>query len=103
MKLNETLTISVDITNDSYVKGKEVVQLYLRDHVAKVSRPVKELINFKKIDLAPNETKKVIFEITKKDLEYYDHNLNLRVDPGKFSLFIGPNSEELIEKEFILE
>lgn len=103
MKLNETLTISVDITNDSYVQGKEVVQLYLRDHVAKVSRPVKELINFKKIDLAPNETKKVIFEITKKDLEYYDHNLNLRVDPGKFSLFIGPNSEELIEKEFILE
>jgi beta-glucosidase len=102
MKIEDTLRLSVDVTNTSTIEGKEIIQLYIRDHYAEVSRPVKELINFKKVVFKPKETKTIEFDITKEDLKYYDSNLKLRVDTGSFSLMVGANSSDLQSIEFQL-
>lgn len=101
--LHETLKVSVDVTNESHVPGYEVVQLYLKDHVATVARPTKSLIEFKKIWIEPNETVNVSFELTKEDLSYIGSNLKPRVDNGDFSLMVGPNSNDLIQLKFKLK
>ncbi len=95
MKIDETIKLSIDVTNTSNVDGKEIVQLYLRDHVAEVSRPVKELINFKKVMIPANETVKITFEINQKDLRYIGPDLKSTIDSGTFSLMVGPNSNDL--------
>src|SRR5690554_2451985 len=102
LKMNETLIVSVDVTNRSNRIGKEVIQLYVHDHFAEVSRPLKQLIDFKKVSFNPYETKTIEFIVTKDNLQYYDGNLNLRVDSGTFSLMVGPNSNDLQKLEFEL-
>ena len=71
MKNNDELTASIKLTNTGKLKGKEVVQLYIRDKFASSTRPVKELKGFKIIDLNPGETKNISFKINSKMLEYY--------------------------------
>lgn len=95
MYKDETIELSVEVTNTSNIDGKEVIQLYLRDHVAEVSRPVKELINFKKVWIPANETRKVTFEINQQDLRYIGPDLKSTIDSGTFSLMVGPNSNDL--------
>ena len=103
IKLTETLTATVTITNSGAVAGKEVVQLYLRDIVASITRPVKELKGFQKIALQPGESKKVSFTISVNDLKFYNYDLKFAAEPGDFKLFIGGNSRDLKEADFKLQ
>ncbi|MBN1926691.1 MAG: beta-glucosidase BglX [Prolixibacteraceae bacterium] len=89
-----TLTASVNVTNTGERAGEEVVQLYLADPVARVSRPLKELKGFEKVLLEPGETKTVSFTINTNDLKYYDSELNYDWDAGEFVFYIGPNSSD---------
>lgn len=91
---NDTITVSLNVTNKGKYQGKETVQLYIGDPAAQISRPVKELKGFKKVDLAPGETKKVEFKITTDALKYYNQDLNYIWDQGLFNIFIGPNSRD---------
>ncbi len=75
MNLGETLTASVNVTNVGAAKGKEIVQLYIRDSQSRLVRPLKELKGFTKIELQPGETKVVNFEIREDALRYYDDEL----------------------------
>jgi len=92
---NETLTASVNLTNSGKFAGEEVVQLYLQDPVASVSRPVKELKNFKRVLLQPGETKEVSIDITTKDLMFYNSDLKYDWEPGDFVIYIGTNSRDV--------
>jgi beta-glucosidase len=80
-----------------------VVQLYLRDVVASVTRPLKELKGFQKIMLAPGETQNVSFTLTSADLSFYKQDMSYGVEPGKFIVFIGSNSRDLKEVSFLLK
>lgn len=100
IKKDESLKVSVDVTNTGKYEGKEVVQLYIRDLVGSVTRPVKELKDFVKINLKPGETKKVEFTITPDKLKFYDINMNYVVEPGDFKVFVGTNSVDVKEADF---
>jgi beta-glucosidase len=95
LKSNQTLTASVTITNNGKYDGKEVVQLYVRDIVGTVTRPVKELKGFQKIDLKAGETKTVTFNITPNDLKFYNYDLKYDWEPGEFEIMIGTNSKDV--------
>lgn len=95
------IEVKATVTNTGDVAGEEIVQLYIRDVVGSISRPVKELKGFEKIKLEPKESKVVSFEITTKDLEYYGATGEWKADPGEFKLWIGPNSAEGLETSFI--
>lgn len=86
------LTATVTVTNTGKYKGEETVQLYVRDLVGTVTRPVKELKGFSKVTLAPGESKKVTFTITPDDLKFYNGDLQLVNEPGEYHLFIGGSS-----------
>lgn len=100
---NETLAVSVRVTNTGAMSGEEIVQLYIRDIIGDVARPLKELKGFKKVFLNPGESKIVTFEITEKHLKYHHQNLNFKSDSGDFIAFIGPNSKDLIALPFRFE
>ena len=97
------LIASVTVTNTGEYEAKEVVQLYLRDIIASISRPMKELKGFQKISLKPGESMKVNFEITEKLLRFYNTDLKHVSEPGSFQVMIGTNSMDLKMKEFKLE
>lgn len=98
----DTLNIQFSIKNTGKVEGEETVQLYVRDLVGSVTRPVKELKGFKKVLLKPGEHKVLSFSITTSDLMFYDLNMNLTTEPGQFKVFVGGNSADLIEGNFEL-
>jgi len=83
------------VTNIGKVAGEEVVQLYIADLVASVSRSVKDLKGFQKISLNPGETKEVEFKITPEELKFYNSNLKYDWEPGEFVVQIGTNSQEV--------
>jgi len=98
------LTVSVDVTNIGGVDGEEIVQLYLRDKVASVTRPVKELKGFKKIHLEKGETKTVKFDIDEDLLKMLDIDMQWVAEPGEFNVWIASNSsDENHQVDFILE
>lgn len=103
-KLNSEgkLEVQVDVTNSGNYDGEEVVQLYIRDMVGSVTRPVKELKNFQKVFLKKGESKKVKFTITVEDLKFYDQQLKYIAEPGDFKVFIGGNSRDVISGDFKL-
>ena len=98
LKVNQTLTASVTLTNSGNYDGEEVVQLYIRDLVGKVVRPVKELKGFQKIFLKKGESKTVSFNITPEDLKFYDDELNFDWESGEFDIMIGTNSAQVQTK-----
>jgi len=100
IRKDESLKVAVNVKNAGSFEGKEVVQLYIRDLVGSVTRPVKELKDFTKISLKPGETKKVEFTITPEKLKFYDINMNYVVEPGDFNIFIGGNSVDVKETSF---
>ena len=102
MKSTDKLQATVDVTNTGNFDGKEVVQLYIRDLVGSVTRPVKELKGFQKINLKKGETQTVTFEITVEDLKFYNSDLQFVAEPGRFQLFIGNNSDTTDKIEFDL-
>ncbi len=89
---NEMIVASVNITNTGDRDGEEIVQLYIRDLVGDVTRPVKELKGFKKVMIRRGETAHVTFELQPADLSYYHQDMSFRTDPGEFHLFIGTDS-----------
>ena len=94
MKMNGSIVASVTITNTGNYDGEEVVQLYIRDLVGSITRPVKELKGFQKINLKAGESKQVSFTISVNDLKFYNSDLKFVAEPGDFKLFIGTNSRD---------
>lgn len=103
LKDGETITATVTVTNTGRRKGDEVVQLYIRDLVGSVSRPVKELKGFERITLNPGESRDVTFTITPDMLKFYNFNLEYVNEPGEFDLMIGPNSSDVKTVRFNLK
>jgi beta-glucosidase len=103
MSMNGKLNVSVNVQNTGKVAGEEVVQLYIRDLVGSVSRPVKELKGFRKISLKPGESKEVTFTLTPDDLAFYGADLTKKAEPGKFKVFVGTNSDDVQESSFVLK
>jgi beta-glucosidase len=95
-KGDQRLTATVTVTNDGAVEGREVVQLYIRDLVGSLTRPVKELKGFQKIDLKAGESRQVSFTITPEDLKFYDNDLKYDWEPGEFTIMIGGNSRDVL-------
>jgi beta-glucosidase len=95
LKGDEKLTVSVTLTNSGKVAGEEVVQLYIQDPVASISRPVKELKNFKKVMVQPGEKIDVEFVVTTDNLKFYNSELKYDWEPGDFIIFIGNNSRDV--------
>lgn len=94
-KGNQSVTASVTVTNTGKAEGKEVVQLYLRDLVGSVTRPVQELKGFQKIALKPGESKTISFTITPETLKFYNYDLKYVWEPGEFEIMIGGNSRDV--------
>lgn len=104
LNTGETLRATCTVKNTGRYIGEEVVQLYLRDMSASVTRPVKELKGFKKIKLAPGSSVQVTFEIGKEELSFYDLKMNWIVEPGTFNLMFGTSSDKiLLEQKFELK
>jgi beta-glucosidase len=95
LKGNQKLTASVIVTNTGKYGGTEVVQLYIRDMVGSVVRPVKELKGFQKIILNPGESKTVSFTITTEDLKFYNNDLKYDWETGQFEIMIGTSSKDV--------
>jgi beta-glucosidase len=91
-----TTRVSVNVTNISKVRGQEVVQLYIRDEISSVTRPIKELRGFRRITLDPGQTKTVEFTLGFDDLSFLDRDMHRVVEPGTFKIMVGGNSVDLI-------
>jgi len=99
----DSLRVSIDVTNKGTRDGSEVVQLYIRDLVGSVTRPVKELKGFQKISLKAGETRTVSFTIGTKDLSFYNSDLKFVAEPGEFHVFAGGNSRDVKQAAFTLK
>ncbi len=102
MSADGSITASVTVTNTSDVEGQEIVQLYIRDLVGSISRPVSELKGFKKITLAAGQAQKVDFQIDAELLKFYNADLKYVAEPGEFHAMIGPNSRDVQKVPFTL-
>jgi beta-glucosidase len=91
---DEIINVHADVTNTGGVAGAEVVQLYVRDIVSSVTRPMKQLKDFQRVFLKAGESKRVSFSITPEKLSFYDRNMNYIVEPGEFELMIGNSSRD---------
>jgi len=94
------ITISVDVKNNSNVDGKEVVQLYIHDLFASVTRPVKELKNFELVEIKAGQTKTITFTIDTKTIEFYTANNKWEAEAGDFKVFVGGSSDTKLEAPF---
>jgi len=94
------LTAEVTVKNTGVRDGEEIIQLYIRDLVGSVTRPVLELKGFRKESIPAGESVTVLFTITEEDLKFYDINMEFTAEPGDFEVFIGPNSVELKKAKF---
>ena len=97
--LNEETTVTVDVKNTGKVRGDEIAQMYIRDEVSSVTRPIKELKDFTRISLEPNETKQVTFKITPSKLAFYNREMKRVVEPGTFQIMVGGSSINLINQQ----
>lgn len=97
------LTASVTVTNTGKYDGAEVVQLYIRDLVGSVTRPVKELKGFQKIFLKAGESKEVSFKINAEMLKFYNYNIEYVYEPGDFEVMVGSNSRDVQTQKFTLK
>jgi beta-glucosidase len=96
----DRIKISAKITNKGDVKAAEIVQLYVRDLVASITPPVRELKSFKRISLEPGETKLVEFSLTAEDLSFYNQDMQKVVEPGKFHVWIARDAASGLKGEF---
>jgi beta-glucosidase len=95
IKANESALVEIDLTNTGKYKGDEVAQLYVRDMVSSVTRPIKELKGFKRVTLSPGERRIVSFTLLPQHLSFYNKEMKRVVEPGEFEIMVGPNSVEL--------
>jgi beta-glucosidase len=100
LRPGESLDVALDLTNAGAVSGDEVVQLYIRDDVASVARPVQELRGFQRLHLAAHETRTVHFTIDEQSLAFYDTSMTRVVEPGTFTVFTGSDAEHASRAQF---
>jgi beta-glucosidase len=98
IKTDEEATVTVDVKNTGKMRGDEIAQMYIRDEVSSVTRPLKELKDFARISLEPNETKQVTFKVTPSKLAFYDRQMKRVVEPGIFQIMVGGNSINLLKQ-----
>ncbi len=103
MKKDETILAKITILNDSDLAGKEVVQLYMRDPVASVVRPIQQLIDFKKVEFAPHERKEITFEICEAQLRFWNFEQEFISEPGEIQISTGCADHLLHTKSFELQ
>ncbi len=103
VKAGQSITATIKLSNTGSRDGTETVQLYLRDLVGSIVRPVKQLKGFQQVLLKAGESKTITFKITVDDLKFYNEKLQWIAEPGDFKIFIGANSRELSEAAFKLE
>lgn len=103
MKSDEKINASVTVTNSGNYDGEEVVQLYIRDLVGSITRPVRELKGFQKIFLKKGESRKINFPISVDELKFYNYNLQWVAEPGDFEVMIGTSSEKVSKEKFRLD
>ena len=94
------MKVSVDLTNAGEREAEEVAQLYVRDIVGSLTRPVKELKGFKRVRLGPRETKVVTFDLPVGSLGFHDREMRYVVEPGAFRLWVGGDSQSGLETAF---
>ena len=99
---SETIKVSVDVANTGNFDGKEVTQLYIRDLVGSVTRPVKELKGFQKNTIKKGEKQTLTFQISVEDLKFYNSDLQFVSEPGQFEIFVGSNSSTELKAAFEL-
>jgi beta-glucosidase len=102
LRIGEALTVSVDITNTSRVAAYEVAQLYVRDLVGNVTRPVRELKGFQRVRLAPGQTLTITFRLHSDDLAFFGRDNTGIVEPGEFHLWVGGSSQAGLRAAFRL-
>jgi beta-glucosidase len=100
IRATEKLTVSVEVENSGSRAGDEVVQLYIRDPVASMARPVKELKGFQRVTLQPAEKKRVEFTLSHDHLAFWNREMRFVVEPGEFRVMVGSNSRDVIEAKF---
>ncbi|MDO7171539.1 beta-glucosidase BglX [Mariniflexile sp. AS56] len=100
---NDTFKVSVDVKNTGSVTGKEVVQLYIQDLFASVTRPVKELKGFEMIELSPNKQETIHFNLTKDELGFFNNTGDFVLEPGDFKVYVGGSSKTVLESKFNIE
>ena len=93
--INGKTKVSVDVTNTGNRAGGEVVELYIRDEISSVTRPIKELKGFQRISMRPGETRTVTFSLGPEELRFYNREMERVVEPGTFKIMVGPNSVDL--------
>ncbi len=103
MTTSGNITASVTVTNTGAVEGTEVVQLYIRDMVGSIARPVQELKGFERITLKPGESRQVNFTINTDLLKFYNKDLNYVCEPGDFDVMVGTNSHDVQHQTFTLK
>jgi len=103
IRRNESTQVLADVTNTGQREGMEVVQMYIRDLLSSVTRPIKELKGFKKVSLRPGETKTVALDITPELLAFYDVDMNYVVEPGEFAILVGNSSRDTDLQKLILQ
>ena len=101
-RVGEKLTISAELRNTGDRAATEVVQLYVRDLVGSVTRPVRELKGFRRVHVEPGETVTVEFDLTAGDLAFYGRDMQLVVEPGEFQAWIGGSSDAELRTQFRL-
>ncbi len=99
IRLNEKIEVNLVITNTGTYEGEEVIQLYLRDKVGSIVRPVKELKDFQKVKLAAGESRAIKFVINREKLSFYNQQLQWMAEPGDFELMIGASSRDIRLKD----
>jgi beta-glucosidase len=100
---NETITAKITVTNTGKRDGEEIVQLYIRDLVGSVSRPVKELKGFKKVMVEAGKSAEITFTLNSEDLAFWRKDMTFGTEPGDFELYIGKNSDDVVTSKFSLK
>lgn len=102
MSVNGSLKVKTKVTNTGDWDADEIVQLYIRDRVGSITRPIKELKGYRRLNIKKGETVEVEFILTAADLAFFNGKETL-TEPGEFDVWIGPNSDEGLHSEFIIE
>jgi len=103
IRTSGNLTVTVDVENVGKRPGDEVVQLYIRDLAASMTRPVKELKGFQRVTLRPGEKKHLEFVLRPEHLGFWNREMRFVVEPGEFRVMVGPSSDDVIETKFAVE
>jgi len=103
IRVDESTVVRVNVTNTGKTVGDEVVQMYIRDRVSSVTRPVKELKGFERITLEPGKTKTVTLDITPEHLSFYDVRMKRVVEPGEFEIMVGNSSRDCDLQKLVLK